>query len=114
MSKAKKRKKRSATTNRHHLLYQRRHWDKNGYALAIRNHFVYEMRVDRHDFIHENLHDIPLPPVEELEKIYKAMNYAKVKNAREACLWLADISEFEPFKVCMRYQASLITNANKL
>lgn len=116
---AKSRKnKRGAKTNRHHqhLLFQRTHWDKNGYALAIRNKFIYTMRIDRHDYIHDNLHDIPLPPEDDLINIYQAMQSVDISkmSAFKACLWLADISEFEPFKACMRYQACLIFNANKL
>lgn len=76
------------------------------------------MKVSRHDYIHENLHDIPLPPQEDLERIWEALNddrpYVRGLNAYSACLWLAQISEFEPFVVCMEYQAQLIQEAKKL
>lgn len=74
------------------------------------------MRVDRHNFIHEKLHDIPIPPSEDLERIYDAMcdrQTLEKLNAYKACLWLAEVSEFEPFKACMRYQAELIKEANR-
>lgn len=110
----KRRKKaRKPETNRHHLLFQRKHWDKNGYALAIRNHFIYEMRIDKHDYIHANLHDIPLPPAEDLDRIYRAMTCARIESAYNACIWLANMSEFEPFKTCMLYQAELIKEGNR-
>lgn len=113
MSKRKKRRKSWARNNKHHLLYQRTFWGKSSYALALRNHFIYEMRIDRHNFIHDNLHDIPLPPEQELERMYNELPDCKAKDAREACLWLADVTFFEPFRISMIYQAELIREANK-
>lgn len=111
--KAKRRKRnRQPETNRHHLLFQRKHWDRNGIALAIRNHFIYEMNTDHHNHIHANLHDIPLPPAEDLERIWQAIatnqDAIRTMTPRQACRWLAYQSEFEPFRATMLYQAELI------
>lgn len=104
--------RRQPEENRHHLLFQRKHWDRDGYALALRNRFIYTMKVGHHNQIHANLHDVPLPPRDDLERLaYMAEadrdEIAKL-TPRQACIWLADHSDFEPFKACMRYQAELI------
>lgn len=108
----KKRKRQILTTNLHHLLYQRRHWESNGYGIRLRNRFVYEMSVTHHNKIHDKLHDIPLPSPDELERLSKlvddnSINLANM-SAHEACEWLAEHCEFEPFKACMKYQAELL------
>lgn len=71
------------------------------------------MNVKKHNFIHDRLHDIPIPPQDELEKIYVAMNYVKANNPYDACMWLASMSDFGPFKSCMLYQAELIKQSTK-
>ena len=83
--------------------------------MELRNMFVFTMRVERHDFVHENLHDIPLPPEDELRRLYSELvnvNVAKM-GAYKSCILLANISKFEPFKSCMYYQAELIKEANR-
>lgn len=76
------------------------------------------MKVRRHDYIHDKLHDIPVPPSEDLERIWDALcddrPFVQNLSAYSACLWLAQVSQFEPFVACMQYQAQLIKEANKL
>ena len=105
-------KRRRTNFNRHHLLFQKAYWSKRAYGRALRDNFVYLMEVEKHDKLHEMLHDIPIPSAEELERIWcvysSQKDYVDTLNAREACLWLAEASNFEPFCAVMRYQATLL------
>ena len=97
-------------TNSHHLLYQRRHWDKNGYALALRNKFIFEIPVSKHDDLHAAIHDIPLPDNDELERMYRVAVNDNLTFSRpsDACEYLASIGGFEPFVAVMKYQAEVL------
>lgn len=109
-----KRKKRDShhrlSTNAHHLIFQRRHWDKNGYALALRQKFIFEIPVSKHDQLHTIIHDIPLPDEAELERMYRVAANDNLTFSRpsDACEYLASISRFEPFKAVMKYQAEVL------
>lgn len=104
--------KRKKQLNRHHLLFQKAYWSKKAYGRALRDNFVYLMEIDRHDRLHEAIHDIPIPSQDELERIWciysSQKDYVITLSAKEACLWLAEVSNFEPFCAVMRYQATLL------
>lgn len=109
-----KRKKRDShhrlSTNAHHLIFQRRHWDKNGYALALRQRFIFEIPVSKHDQLHAVIHDIPLPGKDELERMYNVVVCDNLTFSRpsDACEYLASIGKFEPFVTMMKYQAEVL------
>lgn len=105
-------KKRRTQFNHHHLLFQKAYWSKKAYGRALRDAFVYLIDIPTHDKLHEQLHDIPIPPADELERMWNIYSnereYVEKLNAKEACLWLAKISRFEPFTAVMKYQATLL------
>lgn len=113
MSKSKRRKRDShhkLKTNKHHLIFQRTHWDKNGYALALRQMFIFEIPVSKHDELHARIHDIPLPDKDELERMYNvvACDRRTFVYPSDACEYLASISRFDPFVSVMKYQAQVL------
>ncbi len=70
---SKKRKKATiAGQNRHHLLFQGRHWNA-GMAKALRAAFVYRIDEKVHKELHDHvLNDVPKPPPEALKTLYMA------------------------------------------
>lgn len=73
MKKEKKKRVRTVSGfDRHHIIYQRRHWNK-GYAKALREHWYCVIPLPRrtlHQAIHENLCDIPVPNDELCRSAY--------------------------------------------
>lgn len=65
----------SAKINTHHILWQKRHWDR-GWALRLRNHPYCKIDIPKdtlHRFIHESVIDIPVPTGPECKNAYIAI-----------------------------------------
>ncbi len=90
--------------NRHHCLFQGRHWDK-GYAKALREHFTFMIPVCVHNDLHNHvLHDIPVPhDVADIWRAYQA-EQPTFRSIVPACDWLIAHSEDEAFIACMKRQ----------
>ena len=111
MSKKRKKRRRrtcaySHSTNKHHLLFQGRHW-KTGYAKLLRDNFIFEVPI----CIHQNLHnhvifDIPLPAGGELSRIWR--DYVDESpiffDILDGIEWLVSHSEDENFKRALEKQ----------
>lgn len=114
MARHKNRKmRRSMRENKHHVLFQRQFWEKDPYAVSLRNYFVYMIPICIHDRLHSIVHDIPVPPRDELVELWTIVNTEKPDYfyAYEACEYLARVSTFEPFSSMMRYQAQILKEA---
>lgn len=93
--------------NRHHLLFQRKHYNK-GVARKLRRIFVYDLDIEIHKELHQHLHDIPLPSGKELNEIYETYLAHKelIDNADilTACEWLATACNDSAWRACMMRQ----------
>lgn len=79
-------------TDRHHILYQRRFWDK-GYARVLRNAFVREVPVSVHRELHTHvLKDVPVPNGCLCKVAWEEYSRNKSKidgyDVTRACAWL--------------------------
>lgn len=104
-------------SDRHHLLFQARHWDK-GCAKALREHFVYMLDVQVHRELHNAIiHDIPKPSEAETAELWKRYQQQKAwidqMDILQACKWLGDNSNDPAFKACMERQESYLSAALK-
>lgn len=115
---AKKRKRRNRARvqptgrNRHHLLFQGRHWSA-GKAKELRNYFVYEIPISIHNELHNHiLHDVPKPPPEALIPLYLAFCEQRRQldrlNIIEALEWLETACDYAPFQAAMRAQSDFL------
>lgn len=109
---AKRRKRNKAQkfarySNRHHLIFQRRHY-ADGYGYLLRQAFIYEIPVKKHDGLHKVLHDIPKPPEDQLKRAYERYlnqkSYIDTLDICEALEWLIWACEDEAWRACMRKQ----------
>lgn len=107
-----KRFKRRKGYNKHHLLFQRRHYAK-GYAKWLREIFVYEIPIGIHDELHYAvLHDVPRPSDVELRDIYRM--YLKHKEIIDnsdvltVCEWLASACHDPAWRACMMRQYNFL------
>lgn len=116
MSKKRKRRNRQKTQttgrNRHHLLFQGRHWD-SGMAKELRNYFVYYIPISIHNELHNHLlHDVPKPPPEAMKPLYLAWKDQKGIldhfGIIEALEWLEKACDYEPFQMAMRKQRNFL------
>ena len=116
MSKKRKRRNRQKTQptgrNRHHCLYQGRHWD-SGIAKELRNYFVYYIPISIHNELHNHLlHDVPKPPPEAMKPLYLAWKEQKGIldhfGIIEALEWLEKACDYEPFQMAMRKQRNFL------
>lgn len=116
MSKKRKRRNRQKTQptgrNRHHLLFQGRHWD-SGMAKELRNYFVYYIPISIHNELHNHLlHDVPKPPPEAMKPLYLAWKEQKGildhYGIIEALEWLEKACDYEPFQMAMRKQRNFL------
>lgn len=110
---AKRHKSRKAKTraglNRHHLLFQGRHWSR-GRERELRNFFIYWTDVKTHDELHNAiLHDVPKPSPEAMKTLLKAYDEQKGKLAQldivGAAEWLSRATDDELFSAAMKRQA---------
>lgn len=116
MSKKRKRRNRQKTQptgrNRHHLLFQGRHWD-SGMAKELRNYFVYYIPISIHNELHNHLlHDVPKPPPEAMKPLHLAWKEQKGIldhfGIIEALEWLEKACDYEPFQMAMRKQRNFL------
>lgn len=116
MSKKRKRRNRQKTQptgrNRHHLLFQGRHWN-NGMAKELRNYFVYYIPISIHNELHNHLlHDVPKPPPEAMKPLHLAWKDQKGIldhfGIIEALEWLEKACDYEPFQMAMRKQRNFL------
>lgn len=94
--------------NKHHLLFQRKHWS-DGYAFLLRQAFVYELDIEVHNDLHKDiLHDLPKPPERELKKAWEVYQNNKwliqQYDILQACEWLIYVFDDPAFKECMKRQ----------
>lgn len=88
--------------NRHHLLFQGRYWSK-GYAKALREAFVFSIRIDLHNQLHnEVIHDVPRPSGDEIYRLWRIYDeqreYVDNLGIIHACEWLIANTRDEQFK----------------
>ena len=98
--------------NKHHLLFQRKHWS-NSYAYLLRQAFIRDLNVEIHNELHkEVLHDIPQPPQHELQKAWEAYQANKYTIDRydivEACEWLMTACNDSAYRECMKRQRNFL------
>lgn len=115
MAKKKKWKKRNRCKtvsqkqrNRHHLLFQGRHWT-SPYAKQLRQHMVREIPISIHNELHNHIiHDIPKPSEDILATAWKDYqknaDYIDSLNICQLILWLYDEIPDEAFRACMMVQ----------
>ncbi len=115
MSKKKRWKKRRQSKpknrngwNRHHVLYQRRHWN-TPFAKQLRLATTREIPIKIHNILHnEVLKDVPKPSEKMLETAWKAYQTQKTAvdalNVCELILWLYNAIPDEAFRACMMVQ----------
>lgn len=99
---------RSKHTNKHHLIFQRCHFN-NGYGFLLRQAFVYELDIDIHNELHKHiLHDIPKPPEWQLKRAWEAYQADKwlidQYDIVQACEWLAKACSDPAWRACMNRQ----------
>lgn len=97
----KKQKKPYTGKNKHHLLYQARHWN-SGRAKILRDSFVYMLDVKIHDELHHAvLEDVAKPSPQGISSIFNAFCEQKQEIAQfdivEALEWLQNACDEEPF-----------------
>ena len=116
MSKKRKRRNRQKTQptgrNRHHLLFQGRHWD-SGMAKELRNYFVYYIPISIHNELHNHLlHDVPKPPPGAMKPLHLAWKEQKGIldhfGIIEALEWLEKACDYEPFQMAMQKQRNFL------
>lgn len=90
--------------NRHHVLFQGRHWN-TGCAKLLRDNFIFLMPVCVHNDLHNLvIHDIPVPDdVAKIWRVYQA-EQPELDDVVIACDWLISNSDDEAFVACMRRQ----------
>lgn len=103
-----RKRKQSHHSNKHHLLFQRKHY-ADGYGFLLRRAFVYELDVDIHNELHRNiLHDIPKPPEEQLKRaweVYQANRWLiQQYDIMQACEWLMYACDDVAWRACMQRQ----------
>lgn len=112
MKKKKQRKVVTKHTNRHHLLFQGRHWNR-GYAKLLRNVFIRELDIDIHNTLHNHiLRDVPCPDGELLARAWADYRKEEAEvNQLDfvgACDWLiVHIDDLE-FRIAIAKQRNFI------
>lgn len=118
MKKRKKQRNRAQYgQNRHHLLFQGRHWN-TGMAKELRNAFVYMLDINIHNELHnELLNDVPKPPPDALKPLYLAflaqrqeINQLDIIGATE---WLLNACDDPAFKASMKRQHDFLAKKLK-
>lgn len=119
MAKKKKKKNRrihrqATGCNRHHILFQARHWT-TPYAKQLRNVMNREIPIVIHNELHnEVLRDVPKPSEKLLETAWKAYQADKTTidafDIQKLILWLYDAIPDEAFRACMMIQYRFFDN----
>lgn len=102
----------SNSTNKHHLLYQGRHWN-SGYAKMLRDNFIFEIPICIHQNLHNHvLFDVPVPDGKELSKMLKDFEREKPEfcDIISGIKWLISHSEDERFCDAMKKQLDFFYN----
>jgi hypothetical protein len=77
--------------DRHHLLWQKRHWE-NGFAYLLRGSFVRPIEVSLHRQLHAVMRDIPVPTGNQCKVAYLRYlaNQEEIDSydIARACAWL--------------------------
>ena len=107
-----KARKRPCGRNRHHLIYQRRHYDR-GYAKMLREAFVYELEVNIHNELHNDiLHDVPRPSNAEIKAAWDTFQRDRDTIASydivKACEWLMLACADPAWRACMARQLDFL------
>ena len=100
--------------NRHHLLFQGRHWN-TGMARELRNAFVYMLDINIHNELHnEVLHDVPTPSPDALKPRYLALLAQRQDTHHLAIIgateWLQNACDDPAFKACMKRQHDFLVS----
>ena len=82
-------------------------------AKELRNFFIYEIPINIHNELHnEVLHDIPKPPPEALKPLYLAFKDQKAEidrlDIQNALEWLENACDYEPFQRAIRKQRDFL------
>ena len=102
-------------TNRHHVLFQCRHWSTY-YAKKLRLATIRELPIKIHNQLHnEILHDVPKPSEKLLETAYKDyLDQKSIIDTLGVCqliLWLYDEIPDEAFRACMMVQYRFLSSS---
>lgn len=99
--------------NRHHLCFQRRHWEKNPYARFIRNNAIFTISVEIHNEYHHTIgKDIPIPEdIAEMALRFKA-EQPQFTKAWAMCWYLISTSTDRAFKNAMTEQYNFFAERN--
>lgn len=116
MSRKKRQRGRAASacpTDKHHILFQRTHWNKN-HALLLRRAFVRSIPIEYHRELHELLHDVPVPDAELLRAAWEAYkaNQREIDDydVRRAIAWLYVAIPDVDFRKAMQFQLDFFVN----
>lgn len=118
MSRIKHRRRRArrpeAAYNRHHLLFQRKNWNR-GIAKELRSFFVYYLPTEIHNELHVAVvYDVPIPPPEHLKTLYAAFLEQRVDIDRldvlDALEWLQNACDYEPFQNAIHAQLEYLAD----
>lgn len=112
MGKKKAHNKRPCGYNRHHLIYQRRHYNK-GYAKMLREAFVYPLEINIHNELHNYvLRDVPRPPNAEIKAAWDAYQRDRDTIAYydivKGCEWLMLSCPDPAWRACMARQLDFL------
>lgn len=120
MGKKKKRKHRHAPEirygeNRHHLIFQARHWN-HGYSKLLREHMTRMLDVNIHSHLHNFvLHDVPKPSDAEIKRIWLKYQeeswYVDQLDIVSLADWLAKAADDAAFRACMVRQRDYLYGA---
>lgn len=96
-----------STQDRHHICFQKRHWNK-GYARAICMAFVRYVPVVYHRELHARLNDVPVPDSALLKAAWEQYEANKVEidsyDVARAAAWLYVNIPDEAFRKAMQFQ----------
>lgn len=99
--------------NRHHLCFQRRHWETNPYARYVRNYCIFAISVDVHNEYHHTIgEDIPVPSDIEQMAIDIKATQPEFTKVWMACWFLTSISSDKEFKNAMIEQYNFFAERN--
>lgn len=98
--------------NRHHLIYQRRHYDR-GYAKMLRDAFIYPLEINIHNELHNAiLCDVVRPSNAELKAAWDAYQRDRDTIASydivRACEWLMLSCSDPAWRACMARQLDFL------
>lgn len=99
--------------NRHHLCFQRRYWEKNGYTKYLRNYFIFTIPVEIHNEYHHTIgNNIPIPEDVEQMAIDVRATQPEFTKVWMACWFLTAISSDKEFKNAMIEQYNFFAERN--